>query len=96
MSCADPAVRRKRIAAGGNKKEMFTEGWIEFLDKKDAKRVVELLNNTAMGTCRQRADAAADATRFTRAHVHRRPCVPQEHVPCAACCRWQQAWILRV
>jgi len=46
---ADPAARRKRIKAGGNKKEKFTEGWIEFCDKKDAKFVAATLNNTAMG-----------------------------------------------
>lgn len=30
----DPVARRKRIRSGGNKKKMFTEGWIEFVKKK--------------------------------------------------------------
>jgi ESF2/ABP1 family protein len=45
----DPAIRKRRIAAGGNKKPMFTEGWIEFLNKKDAKFVAATLNNQPMG-----------------------------------------------
>lgn len=45
----DPAAHRKRVKAGGNKKKLFTEGWIEFVRKKDAKRVCELLNAQTIG-----------------------------------------------
>lgn len=34
---------------GGNRKAMYTEGWIEFTRKKVAKRVAESLNNTPIG-----------------------------------------------
>lgn len=47
----DPATRKRRIAAGGNKKPMWTEGWVEFLKKKDAKFVVATLHNEPMGAC---------------------------------------------
>ncbi len=40
----DPAARARRIRSGGNKKRSFTEGWVEFVRKKDAKKVCELLN----------------------------------------------------
>ncbi|KAK3503161.1 hypothetical protein B0T13DRAFT_193388 [Neurospora crassa] len=45
----DPVARRKRIRSGGNKKKMFTEGWIEFVKKKDAKKACELLNARPIG-----------------------------------------------
>ncbi|KAK3486207.1 uncharacterized protein B0T23DRAFT_248338 [Neurospora hispaniola] len=45
----DPVLRRKRIRSGGNKKKMFTEGWIEFVKKKDAKKACELLNARPIG-----------------------------------------------
>ena len=45
----EEAIRKKRQKAGGNKKVKFTEGWVEFLDKKEAKRVAEGLNNTIIG-----------------------------------------------
>lgn len=40
----DPAARTRRIKSGGNKKRCFTEGWVEFVRKKDAKKACELLN----------------------------------------------------
>lgn len=40
----DPTARSRRIKSGGNKKRFFTEGWVEFLRKKDAKKACELLN----------------------------------------------------
>jgi len=40
----DPTARTRRIKGGGNKKRFFTEGWVEFLRKKDAKKACELLN----------------------------------------------------
>ncbi|KAK3338147.1 hypothetical protein B0H65DRAFT_512035 [Neurospora tetraspora] len=45
----DPVARRKRIRNGGNKKKSFTEGWVEFVKKKDAKKTCELLNGRPIG-----------------------------------------------
>lgn len=45
----NPEHRRKRKEHGGNASKQFREGWIEFADKKIAKRVAESLNNTPMG-----------------------------------------------
>ncbi|KAK1831836.1 6a7eaee1-a19e-4bb7-86ac-c64a5b42be5c [Podospora conica] len=45
----DPAARTRRIKSGGNKKRFFTEGWVEFLRKKDAKKACELLNAQTIG-----------------------------------------------
>ena len=39
----------RRTKAGGSKKRRFTEGWIEFEDKKVAKRVAESLNAERIG-----------------------------------------------
>lgn len=49
LSCTDPMARKKRARMGGNKKKKFAEGWIEFLDKKDAKTVASALNNQPVG-----------------------------------------------
>lgn len=45
----DPAAHKKRVKAGGNKKKLYTEGWVEFVRKKDAKRVCDLLNAQTIG-----------------------------------------------
>ncbi|KAM9879434.1 RNA recognition domain-containing protein [Verticillium dahliae] len=45
----DPAAHTRRVRAGGNKKRLFTEGWVEFVNKKDAKRACELLNARPLG-----------------------------------------------
>lgn len=45
----DASSRKKRKEHGGNASKQFREGWIEFSDKKIAKRVAESLNNTPMG-----------------------------------------------
>ncbi|KAG5928794.1 RNA-binding ATPase activator esf2 [Claviceps africana] len=45
----DPSVRARRKKAGGNKRVLFTEGWIEFLKKKEAKAACELLNGQNIG-----------------------------------------------
>ncbi|KAI0600048.1 Pre-rRNA-processing protein ESF2 [Biscogniauxia sp. FL1348] len=45
----DPQARSRRIRQGGNKKQSFTEGWVEFCNKKDAKAAVELLNGHTIG-----------------------------------------------
>ncbi|RUP47924.1 hypothetical protein BC936DRAFT_145166 [Jimgerdemannia flammicorona] len=44
---AKVAARRKKY--GGNKKKNFTEGWVEFKDKKIAKQVALTLNTKPMG-----------------------------------------------
>lgn len=45
----DPAAHKRRVRNGGNKRKMYTEGWVEFVKKKDAKRVCELLNAQTIG-----------------------------------------------
>ncbi|KAF2458978.1 Pre-rRNA-processing protein ESF2 [Lineolata rhizophorae] len=45
----DAEMRRRRIRSGGNKKTKYTDGWVEFLDKKDAKAAVETLNTQIIG-----------------------------------------------
>lgn len=39
----------KRVKLGSNKKKMFTEGWAEFLNKKDAKLFVDTMNGQKIG-----------------------------------------------
>jgi ESF2/ABP1 family protein len=45
----DPKVRSKRVRNHGNKKTCYTEGWVEFTRKLDAKRLCELLNGRSIG-----------------------------------------------
>lgn len=45
----DPAAHTRRVRAGGNKKRLYTEGWVEFVRKRDAKAVCELLNARIIG-----------------------------------------------
>jgi len=45
----DAGSAKRRKAAGGNGSRQFREGWVEFEDKKLARRVAESLNNTPMG-----------------------------------------------
>ena len=45
----DAEQRRKRKELGGNASKQFREGWVEYSDKKVAKRVAESLNNTIIG-----------------------------------------------
>ena len=45
----DPTAHARRVRAGGNKKKSYTEGWVEFVKKKDAKAVCELLNARTIG-----------------------------------------------
>jgi ESF2/ABP1 family protein len=42
-------TRQLRIRGGGNKKPNFTDGWIEFVSKKEAKIVVATLNTRTIG-----------------------------------------------
>ncbi|KAJ2764447.1 RNA-binding ATPase activator esf2 [Coemansia nantahalensis] len=41
--------RKRRIKSGGNRRRQYVEGWIEFKNKKYAKAVARMLNNTNMG-----------------------------------------------
>lgn len=52
---ADESARRKRKKQGGNSGRNFTEGWVEFEDKGDAKRVAASLNGQPMGGRRRSA-----------------------------------------
>ncbi|KUI54560.1 Pre-rRNA-processing protein ESF2 [Cytospora mali] len=45
----DPLAHQRRVRAGGNRKKMYTEGWVEFVKKKDAKAVCDLLNAQTIG-----------------------------------------------
>ncbi|CAM9168907.1 unnamed protein product [Pylaiella littoralis] len=45
----DQANRRARKKAGGNSGKRYTEGWVEFEDKKIARAIAESLNNTLIG-----------------------------------------------
>lgn len=45
----DPTSHTRRVRHGGNKKRSFTDGWVEFVNKADAKRVCELLNARTVG-----------------------------------------------
>ncbi|XP_029466970.1 activator of basal transcription 1 isoform X2 [Rhinatrema bivittatum] len=49
LQAEDRFVRKKKRKAGTNAKD-FTEGWVEFQDKKVAKLVAASLNNSPMGT----------------------------------------------
>ncbi|KAI0456497.1 Pre-rRNA-processing protein ESF2 [Xylaria acuta] len=48
LSPEDPQVRARRIQQGQNRKKNFNEGWLEFMQKADAKAAVELLNGTTL------------------------------------------------
>ncbi|KAI1463043.1 uncharacterized protein F4812DRAFT_290627 [Daldinia caldariorum] len=45
----DPQERARRVRQGGNKKHMYTDGWVEFVRKEDAKKAVDLLNARTIG-----------------------------------------------
>lgn len=45
----DQASYRKRVKYGGNKKKRFTEGWVEFVKKKDAKMCAQTMNGNIIG-----------------------------------------------
>ncbi|KAI0555621.1 hypothetical protein F4679DRAFT_176955 [Xylaria curta] len=48
LSPEDPQVRARRIQQGQNRKKNFNEGWLEFIQKGDAKAAVDLLNGTTL------------------------------------------------
>ncbi|KAJ2365502.1 RNA-binding ATPase activator esf2 [Coemansia sp. RSA 2607] len=45
----DDKRRKQRVKSGGNRRKQFVEGWIEFKNKKYAKAVAAMLNNTQLG-----------------------------------------------
>lgn len=49
LSPEDPAAHTRRVKAGGNKKRSFTDGWVEFVNKADAKTAAALLNARTIG-----------------------------------------------
>jgi len=49
LAAEDSKVRSRRIKYGGNRKNNFTEGWVEFTDKKVAKMVALALNGQEIG-----------------------------------------------
>ncbi|KAK7751376.1 RNA-binding ATPase activator esf2 [Diatrype stigma] len=49
LSPEDPQEHARRVKQGGNKKRMYTDGWIEFVNKKEAKDSVDLLNARTIG-----------------------------------------------
>ncbi|KAM9324266.1 activator of basal transcription 1 [Gastrophryne carolinensis] len=49
LQSEDRSIRKKKKKAGSNARD-FTEGWVEFRDKRVAKLVASSLNSTPMGT----------------------------------------------
>lgn len=49
LQAEDKFSRKSRKKKGGSKSKRFTEGWIEFMDKKIAKSIALTFNNTPMG-----------------------------------------------
>lgn len=45
----DPVKYANRVKTGGCKKGCFTEGWVEFPDKREAKKLASLLNGQQIG-----------------------------------------------
>ena len=45
----DHAQHARRIKNGGNKKKSFTDGWVEFASKREAKIAAQLLNGNIIG-----------------------------------------------
>jgi ESF2/ABP1 family protein len=45
----DTEQRTARVRGGGNKKRSFTDGWVEFVSKTEAKAAVEHLNTRTIG-----------------------------------------------
>jgi len=49
LAAEDDKIAHRRKKYGGNRKRNYTEGWVEFLDKREAKLVVKHLNNRIIG-----------------------------------------------
>ncbi|KAL1527269.1 hypothetical protein AB1Y20_015944 [Prymnesium parvum] len=60
LSPEDTAARARRVRAGGNKKKSFTDGWVEFANKRRAKRIASTLNNTPMDPQNHRSFYGSD------------------------------------
>ena len=45
----DHAQHTRRVKSGGNKKKSFTDGWVEFVSKREAKIATETLNGNIIG-----------------------------------------------
>ncbi|KAK3677827.1 RNA-binding ATPase activator esf2 [Vermiconidia calcicola] len=45
----DHAAHIRRVKSGGNKKKSFTDGWVEFVSKREAKIAAETLNGNIIG-----------------------------------------------
>ena len=45
----DHAAHTRRVKSGGNKKKSFTDGWVEFVSKRDAKIAADILNGNIIG-----------------------------------------------
>jgi ESF2/ABP1 family protein len=45
----DHASHTRRVKSGGNKKKSFTDGWVEFASKREAKLAAETLNGNIIG-----------------------------------------------
>lgn len=45
----DTSIHQKRVKYGGNKKKNYTEGWVEFKNKRDAKLCEATLNGNNIG-----------------------------------------------
>jgi ESF2/ABP1 family protein len=55
LAAEDPATRAKRKKFGGNTGKKYVEGWVEFRNKKDAKRAAEMLHGREVGGKRRSA-----------------------------------------
>ena len=42
-------TKKDRVKSGGNRKDKYTEGWVEFTDKKQAKDCAAILNCQQIG-----------------------------------------------
>ncbi|KAK5165608.1 RNA-binding ATPase activator esf2 [Saxophila tyrrhenica] len=45
----DHVAHSRRVKKGGNKKKSFTDGWVEFVSKREAKTAAETLNGNIIG-----------------------------------------------
>lgn len=45
----DPTITRRRAKSGGSHKKKYTEGWVEFEDKRDAKQCAAMMNGQIVG-----------------------------------------------
>ncbi|KAI5242930.1 hypothetical protein E4T43_04349 [Aureobasidium subglaciale] len=45
----DAVAQKQRVRNGGNKKKSFVDGWVEFINKKEAKIAAETLNGNIIG-----------------------------------------------